>query len=70
MDEAALKERFAALMPYFEVVYRKQNRVTLTAAALQGLIVRADYQSVHPETLAAHAIALADATLAKLERGE
>lgn len=58
----------ARMVPMFDQVFRNQNRVTLTAAAMRGLLAREDYKHVQPEMIAEHAVALADAALAKLGR--
>jgi hypothetical protein len=68
MQSEELAPLTAQISEMFVPIFRQQHRVTLTAAALQGLIVRADYQAVHPDTIASHAVALADATLMRLEQ--
>jgi len=63
-------EMMKQLGPAFAPVFRSQNRVTLAGAALRGLLAREDYRDSPPDTIAAHAVALADAVLRRLDRSQ
>jgi hypothetical protein len=63
MEKPELSEAMETLLPFFEAMIRKQHRVTIAAAALQGLLAK----GFGNENAANSAVSLADYMLGQLE---